>query len=365
MPTNPSVIYQDSAKLDPVIFPERAVPAPVRLGVSLSLAAATPLGQAKGNNEIQRLAITGGPTGGTFTITHGGQTTAAIAYNATADLIRQRLEALSSIGVGNVKVWGGQLPTYEVYVEFVGDLGLTNVAAMTTTDSLTGGSSPATAVTTLVAGAAGDGLFYACNKTKLAAGAAPNGTAGSGGAFAAGDYQIAYTFANPSGESALSPAATETATSNQKFAMDAVTPPAGCWVNWYVSVAPGSPVMRRLTSNAGAAFDILRVPSPNAPLPPEGMDSGSAFVAYNGTQICSRLLRRQTTTDASGYATYGAVAGSGDNHSGNRLTVDAWSAGHFALSDLPLLTPAMLDDLKGRFHSGGWGNSSSIIAIGC
>jgi hypothetical protein len=36
-----------------------------------------------GTNEIQQVAITGGPTGGTFTLTYSGQTTGAIAYNAT------------------------------------------------------------------------------------------------------------------------------------------------------------------------------------------------------------------------------------------------------------------------------------------
>jgi CTP:molybdopterin cytidylyltransferase MocA len=42
-----------------------------------------------------------------------------------------------------------------VQVEFIGALGGTNVAAMTHTDSLTGGSSPAVAVTTPTGGVAG------------------------------------------------------------------------------------------------------------------------------------------------------------------------------------------------------------------
>ena len=363
MPASASVAYKGSENLDPIIFPEKAIQAPVRLGVSLALAAAAPLGLQIGNNEIQKITITGTPTGGSFTVTYGGVTSAAIAWNATADLIRQRLEAMSSIGAGNVKVWGGQLPTYEVYIEFIGDLGLTNVAAMTTTDSLTGGSSPATAVATLIAGVAGDGLYYACSKTKLTIGAAPTGTAASGGALAAGDYSIGYTFANPSGESALSPVVVKTATSNQKVTMDAVTLITGAqWINWYVSVGPGNPIMRRLTSNDGTSFDVLRVPSPNAPLPPSDMN-GTGFVAYNGTQICARLLRRKTATDSSGYATYGSVAGTGDNGSNSRLTVEAWRYGFFALSDLPLLTPDMLKDLGGSFHSGGWGQSTAIISI--
>ena len=363
MPASASVAYKGSENLDPIIFPEKAIQAPVRLGVSLALAAAAPLGMQLGNNEIQCITITGAPAGGGFTVTLGGVTSDSIAYNATADLVRQRLEAMSSIGEGNVRVWGGQFPTYEVYVEFIGDLGLTNVAALTTTDSFSGGSSPASAVTTLVAGVAGDGLYYACSKTKLAIGAAPTGTAGSGGALVAGDYSIGYTFANPSGESALSPVVVKAATSNQKITMDAVALASGAqWINWYVSVGPDNPTMRRLTSNDGSSFDVLRAPSPNAPLPPESM-TGTGFVAYNGTQICARLLRRKTATDSSGYATYGSVAGTGDNGSNARLTVEAWRHGFFALSDLPLLTPDMLKDLGGSFHTGGWGQSTAIVSI--
>jgi hypothetical protein len=367
MPSTDTATYKSSENLDPVILPERAIMAPVRLGASLSLAAASPLGLQLGNNEIQRIAISGGPAGGGLTVTFGGQTSASIAYNATADLIRQRLEAMSSIGAGNVKVTGGPLPNYEVYVEFVGDLGLANVAAMTTTDSLTGGSSPASAVTTLVAGVAGDGLYYQCAKTLLAAPtAAPAGTPGSGGAFAAGDYLLAYSYANPSGESALSPTVSVTLTSNQKITTTALgaLPAGATHVNWYVStgLTGANNVLRRITSNDGTAIDITRVPPPSAPSPPPQV--GNATVAYNGTQICARLLRRKTATDSSGYATYGSVAGTGDNHSNSRLTVEAWRSGHFALSDLPLLTPEMLSDLSGRFHTGGWGQSTAIVSVG-
>jgi hypothetical protein len=45
-------------------------------------------------------------TGGTFTLTYGGATTAAIAYNATAATVKTRLEALASVGAGNVVVTG-------------------------------------------------------------------------------------------------------------------------------------------------------------------------------------------------------------------------------------------------------------------
>src|SRR5215471_804027 len=55
-------------------------------------------------NEVQRVALAGTVTGGTFTLKFNNQTTAAIAYNADAATMDQRLEALSTIGTGNVSV---------------------------------------------------------------------------------------------------------------------------------------------------------------------------------------------------------------------------------------------------------------------
>lgn len=43
----------------------------------------------------------GAATAGTFTLTVGGQTTAPIAYNATAAAVKTAIEALSSVGAGN------------------------------------------------------------------------------------------------------------------------------------------------------------------------------------------------------------------------------------------------------------------------
>lgn len=107
-----------------------------------------------GVNEVQSLAITGTPTGGTFTLTYSGQTTSALAYNATAAQVQAALEALSNIGAGDVSCTGGPLPGTAIAVQFRGALAATNVAQMTTTDSLTGGTAPASAVTTTTAGVA-------------------------------------------------------------------------------------------------------------------------------------------------------------------------------------------------------------------
>lgn len=109
-----------------------------------------------GTNAVQSLSITGSPTGGTFTITFGGHTTAAVAYDATAAAVQSALEALASVGTGGVSCSGGPLPGTPVAVTFLTLNAVQVVAALTTADSLTGGSSPATAVTTTTAGVAPD-----------------------------------------------------------------------------------------------------------------------------------------------------------------------------------------------------------------
>ena len=69
-------------------------------------------------NEIQLVTITGAPTGGTFTLTWSGQTTSALAYNASAAQVQAALRLLSNINGANVNVTGDDGGPYTV--EFVG-----------------------------------------------------------------------------------------------------------------------------------------------------------------------------------------------------------------------------------------------------
>jgi hypothetical protein len=103
-------------------------------------------------SEVQTVTITGGPTGGTYTLTFSGQTTAAIPYNATAAQVKTALEALSNVAVGEVAVSGGPHPGTAIVVTFGGQYMGDDVPQMTATASLTGGTSPAVAVATTTAG---------------------------------------------------------------------------------------------------------------------------------------------------------------------------------------------------------------------
>lgn len=83
---------------------------------------------APGINELQRISIDQLCQGGTFAITFGGQV-ANIAYNSTAAQAQESLEALSSIGPGNVIV--SRISETEYTVEFIGSLAETDHPLMT------------------------------------------------------------------------------------------------------------------------------------------------------------------------------------------------------------------------------------------
>ena len=86
----------------------------------------------------QTLVFHGDPAGGTYTLTFEGQTTAAIAYGAAASEVQSALEALGTIGAGNIEVIDATgVPTY--FCSFQGVFEETPVPMMTADGSgLTG-----------------------------------------------------------------------------------------------------------------------------------------------------------------------------------------------------------------------------------
>lgn len=111
---------------------------------------------APGTNEVQTITITGTPTGGTFTLTFDGQTTAGIAFNAAASAVQSALEALSNIAIGDVVCAGGPFPGTPVTVTFQGSDAGTDIPQMTANSAgLTGGTTPTATVTTTTPGTTG------------------------------------------------------------------------------------------------------------------------------------------------------------------------------------------------------------------
>lgn len=109
-----------------------------------------------GTDEVQTITVTGAPTGGTYTLTFNGQTTAPIAWDATSAAVQTALEALSNIDTGDVVAAGGPHPGTPITVTFHGQYEDTDVAQMTADSSgLTGGAAPTVTVTTTTPGVAG------------------------------------------------------------------------------------------------------------------------------------------------------------------------------------------------------------------
>lgn len=110
----------------------------------------------KGNFDTQGLYFSGSPTGGTFRLTCAAVQTASITYSTNISTlitnVQSALEAISTIGVGNVAVTqsqndNGSTPT--LVITFKGQLYHLSPGAITVTaNSLIGGSSPAPVIVT-------------------------------------------------------------------------------------------------------------------------------------------------------------------------------------------------------------------------
>lgn len=100
-----------------------------------------------GSADVQTVSISGSPTGGTFPLVFNGQVAAGIAYNASAATIQSALQALSTIGSGNVTCSGGPLPGTPVVCTFAGTLATgQQPLILTGSGGLTGGTSPTVSV---------------------------------------------------------------------------------------------------------------------------------------------------------------------------------------------------------------------------
>ena len=94
-------------------------------------------------------------TGGDYKLKFGANTTAAIAATATAKALREALEAIASIGAGNVDVTGGPGNaggTLPYYVTFKGALKGQNVALIEVVEEATTGGAGTVTVTTTTEG---------------------------------------------------------------------------------------------------------------------------------------------------------------------------------------------------------------------
>jgi hypothetical protein len=80
-------------------------------------------------NCVQTITLLGSPDGGTWTVSYGGYTTTALAPNVSAATLQSTLQALTSIGAGNVTVTAPQPWTY--VATFGGTLAFKPITLMT------------------------------------------------------------------------------------------------------------------------------------------------------------------------------------------------------------------------------------------
>lgn len=113
-------------------------------------------GGSAGTNEVQTVTLANA-TGGTFTLTYNGETTAPIAYNAANTAVKSALEALPNIADGSLTVTGSAGGPYTV--TFGSGV---NEPQMTASNANLTGSSPTVTVATTTAGAAQNiaGILY-------------------------------------------------------------------------------------------------------------------------------------------------------------------------------------------------------------
>jgi hypothetical protein len=90
-------------------------------------------------SEIQQITITGVVSGGQFQIGFNGIDSEPIFWNnGDRETIRQFLEDIPTIGLGNVAVEGGPLPSNPIQIYFKGELSSRDVPPLYATNSLTG-----------------------------------------------------------------------------------------------------------------------------------------------------------------------------------------------------------------------------------
>lgn len=92
------------------------------------------------DNKLRYVTVSTGATAGTFTLTVAGQTTSAIAYNATAAAVQSALEALTNIEIGDVVCSGGPCATAPVRIAWQGQFADTLAPTMAIASTVTGGT---------------------------------------------------------------------------------------------------------------------------------------------------------------------------------------------------------------------------------
>jgi hypothetical protein len=295
---------------------------PVRLPPSVSYPKGTVLGEVVGTNEAQTITLTtGGTLGGTYTLSYGGVTTGAIAFNATAATVQAALEALATIGAGNVAVTG-PTPTTSggvLTVTFQNQMGYRDVAALTGSAASLTGTTPGLAIATATPGA---GL---ANETQTIA---ASGTV-SGGTFTV-TYSGQTTAALAYNVSTADLQAALEGLSNVRIGNVAVTGTAGSIyvVNFRGALAGTNIAAVTIDNTAITGGGTYVVATTVGGAAGSGLHYAFDGTGADGRQVARAILPFAVTTDPSGnhFPGTSAVSPIAGTY---RLNVPAWIQGSF------------------------------------
>ena len=342
-------------KIDP-IYPGAMTQA-VRFAPNLTLRAGALLAviTASAVNAKQTIAISGSPTGGTFTLTYKLQT-AVVPYNATAAQVKTLLEALPTIGPGNVSVTGGALPGTNVVVEFIGAMAGVPIATMTYSGAGLTGGSPSLSVTTTQTGVSG-GRMVAYDGSLLAGPTVAPTVAGngSGSSYGAGTYAVQVTYVNAMGETLPSPAVNVTITAAQNLRVSAISSLDASITAVYVYVNGRRSGTMTVTSQTAAQTDISGA-TVTGQAPPS---VSSAYVYSDGRHKPRFINMWDIATDDKGTVAV-SIEGAGRTY----LTGEVYSTGQFRVADLTGLDlNAIQNNLFARELFGSYNSTDGVIQL--
>lgn len=356
-------------KITPLFEAAKSLMLNRRVQANTTLYKGQPLGQTTtGVNEVQTLTITGTPTGGTFKLSFKGIKTAAIAYNANAATVQAALEALISVGTGNVLCGGGALPGTPVTITFQGALAAAPqpvVVFETADNALTGGTSPTGSVAVTTKGIAA-GALKAWDGTLVAPPAAPTVSAQAGGSvFGDGTnaftYLIQTTFYNETGETTPSVGAQVVVSGTSRTIRVAVYAAVGAAVQGLRVYANGV----RIADIAKSGADIPQTDIATIAGGASAPDENGCYTARDGSHVLRGIALADFMTDAEGLVTYGQVS-TGMEQGQSLAEAPYFAEGYFRVGDLYGINANNGPQLAnfGRFLAGVYSDSEGIYRLG-
>jgi hypothetical protein len=351
-------------------FPERAMKTTIRLAPSKVFTRGQLLALVAAANAVHTVTGNTNVTGGTYTITVLGQTTAALAHSAAAATVQAALQALPAIGSGGVIVTGGALNTATPFVFTFSGGSLANypVPLLTLNSASLVGSGVATITTVLTTAGQTNATYDAYNSTVVAVpSTAIVPSAVAGGTITDGVYRVFYTGRNALGETTLS-AQTGTVTltgGSNTIRIAAMTGlPAG-FTNLDIYIAG-------LTGNAGAPTYIGTIPVTTTTTAQQDftapITNGTTIkypplvnTAYASTANTAALvLEYDVRTDALGqvsFSTTNVVGEQGESYE----TASAFYRGDFRATELIGFDAKAVLDLHARAFSGN--TTTGVITL--